>query len=103
MDIAQGFQIEVPDVFVPWSINEQDLSVLFDSRVLRHVTHGYYTLSCVSLGGLSHELGFHFYPRQGGELNVAGSGSAPGTVPVTSAAPKECAAFAPTNLDTCER
>lgn len=69
MNIAEGFQIEVPDVFVSWGIREPDLRDLLDGLGLRHVTHGYYTLSCVSLGGMSHELGFHFFPRPGGILN----------------------------------
>ena len=69
MDLISGFKIESPDVFVPWSIREADLKSLLDAHGLRHVTHGYYTLSCVSLDGLSHELGFHFYPRHGGTLN----------------------------------
>jgi hypothetical protein len=69
MDLASGFQIELPDAFVPWGIHEPDLKRLLDRHGLKHVTHGYYTLSCVSLGGLSHQLGFHFYPRSGGILN----------------------------------
>jgi hypothetical protein len=69
MDIAKGFQIGVPDVFVPWGIRESDLRGLLESYGLRHVTHGYYTFSCVSLGGLSHELGFHFSPRPDGILS----------------------------------
>lgn len=69
MDISEGFQIEAPDVFVPWGIYESDLRGLLGSHGLRHVTHGYYTLSCVSLGGLAHELGFHLYPRSSGMLN----------------------------------
>jgi len=33
------------------------------------VTRGYFTISCVSLGGLHHELGFHFLPRGGDHLH----------------------------------
>ncbi|HEX8843263.1 MAG TPA: hypothetical protein VF791_01265 [Pyrinomonadaceae bacterium] len=68
MNIDEGFQIEVPEVFVRWGISEADLRGLLDAYGLRHVTHGYYTLSCVSLGGMSHELGFHFFPRHNGIL-----------------------------------
>ncbi|MEL6446001.1 MAG: hypothetical protein AAF089_00800 [Bacteroidota bacterium] len=68
MDISEGFQIEEPDVFVPWSASESELSDLLGSH-LRHVTDGYYTLSCRSLSGMAHELGFHFKPRRNGKLN----------------------------------
>jgi hypothetical protein len=68
MDISKGFQIEQPQVFVPWKIHEEQLQEIFREHTLRHVTHGYYTTSCTSLGGLSHELGFHFHPRGGGVL-----------------------------------
>lgn len=55
-------------VFIPWGIREPDLELLLAEHGLKRVTHGYYTLSCVSLGGLPHELGFHFYPRPDGIL-----------------------------------
>jgi len=69
MDLTSGFQIESPNVFVPWDISEAELKSLLDEHGLRQVTHGYYTMSCVSLGGLSHKLGFHFRPRHHGMLN----------------------------------
>jgi hypothetical protein len=69
MDLASGFQIDSPNVFVPWGIREDELRSLLDAHGLKCVTHGYYTLPCVSLDGLSHQLGFHFYPRSGGILN----------------------------------
>ena len=68
MDISKGFQIESPSLFVPWKISESKLQDIFQGHCLRHITHGYYTTSCTSLGGLSHELGFHFHPRPGGVL-----------------------------------
>ena len=68
MDISEGFQIEEPDVFVPWGVSEAELSDLLGSH-LRHVTDGYYTVSCHSLGGMKHELGFHFEPRHNGKLH----------------------------------
>ena len=68
MDISQGFQIEQPDLFIPWKISETELERLFEGQQLRHVTQGYFTTHCASLGGLSHELGFHFHPRGGGAL-----------------------------------
>jgi hypothetical protein len=68
MNISQGFQIEQPKALVPWQINEKFLIDLFREGNLRKVTNGHYSLSCVSLGGLHHELGFHFYPRANGVL-----------------------------------
>ena len=69
MDLISGFQIESPSVFVPWGISESQLQSLLEEHGLKQVTHGYYTMSCVSLGGLSHQLGFHFHPRHHGILN----------------------------------
>ena len=66
MDISRGFHIEQPDLFIPWKVSETELQRLFDGQQLRHVAQGYFTTRCTSLGGLSHELGFHFHPRGGG-------------------------------------
>jgi hypothetical protein len=68
MEIAKGFQIEQPEIFVPWKISETDLQQRFSAQQLRRITEGYFTTHCISLGGLSHELGFHFHPRGGGVL-----------------------------------
>jgi hypothetical protein len=67
MDLDSGFKIEDPPITVPFLIGEDELRKLVGSR-LRHVTTGYFTVSCCSLGGLEHELGFHFEPRSGGRL-----------------------------------
>ena len=67
MDVSDGYRIEQPDVLVPWHIKESVLLDLLPSRPT-HVTNGYYTLPCVSLGGLHHNIGFHFEPRNGGRL-----------------------------------
>jgi hypothetical protein len=69
MELASGFQIESPNVFVPWGIRQRGLKSLLEEHGLKRVTRSYYVLSCVSLNGLSHELGFHFYPRWRGVLN----------------------------------
>lgn len=69
MNLIAGFQLETPNVFVPWGVSESQLQSLLGEHGLKQVTHGYYTLSCVSLGGLSHQLGFHFHPRHHGTLN----------------------------------
>ena len=68
MDISKGFQIEQPNLFIPWKISETELKKIFDGQLLRHITQGYFTTSCTSLNGLSHELGFHFHPRGEGVL-----------------------------------
>ncbi len=60
IDIIKGFQIDEPHVFIPWDIEESELIHLLEKYYLRKVTEGYYCISCKSLGGLSHELGFHF-------------------------------------------
>jgi hypothetical protein len=68
MDLSKGFQIEQPRVFVPWDTPESQFEDGFGKLHLRPVTHGYFTAHCTSLQGLSHELGFHFYPRNNGKL-----------------------------------
>jgi hypothetical protein len=68
MDISKGFQIEQPELFVQWDISEPELQHTFAGIPLSHITDGYFTTQCISLGGLSHELGFHFYPRVDGRL-----------------------------------
>ena len=67
MDLTTGFQTDEPRAFVPWTTSQADLRSLFGSA-LREVTHGYFTLGCVSLGGMEHALGFHFEPRQSDQL-----------------------------------
>lgn len=66
MDLRRGFHLETPDVFVPWDISEVELQELVPT--VRKVTSGYFTVGCVSLGGLEHMLGFHFEPRRIGRL-----------------------------------
>ncbi|HEY2330130.1 MAG TPA: hypothetical protein VGI63_10005 [Verrucomicrobiae bacterium] len=61
MDITRGFQVEQPDLFIPWKISPSQLQRIFDGGALRRVGQDYFTTSCTSLGGLSHELGFHFH------------------------------------------
>jgi len=67
MDLREGFQIDEPNAFVPWSITQAGLRALFGSH-LREVTRGYFIVPCTSLGGLRHTLGFHFEPRQSDHL-----------------------------------
>ena len=68
MNISKGFQIEDPPVFVPWATSQDELRQLLGEHGLRHITTGYFTVSCQTLGGMRHELGFHFEPRQGDRL-----------------------------------
>jgi hypothetical protein len=68
MEISKGFQIEEPNVFIPWDLTETQLQRCLEGLQLRRVTDGYFTTHCTSLSGLSHELGFHFYPRHDGWL-----------------------------------
>src|SRR5438552_13860370 len=68
MDLSKGFQIEEPNIFVPWDTPESQFQNGFEGLHLRLVTHGYFTTHCTSLEGLSHELGFHFYPKNKGRL-----------------------------------
>jgi hypothetical protein len=67
-DIVSGFQLEQPQVLVRWSISEKQLQDLFRIGQLRRVTNGYYVTRCTSLGGLLHDLGFHFTPSVNGTL-----------------------------------
>lgn len=65
MDISEGYQIEQPNVFVPWSTSSRELMTLFPDLDLKKVKTNYIVTQCVSLKGLSHKLGFHFDLRPG--------------------------------------
>jgi hypothetical protein len=67
MDLTIGFQLDDPRTFIPWEITQADLQRCLGNR-LRKVTHGYFTISCSTLNGMSHELGFHFEPRHSDHL-----------------------------------
>ena len=69
MNINQGYQIDEPNVLIPWDIDEHTLVKVFDGYDIKHVTIGYYTISCKSLNGLECMIGFHFEPRKNGQLN----------------------------------
>ncbi len=60
LNLNSGYQLNYPNVFVPWDVDEKELKNLLDEFGLIKVKHGYYYISCVSLQGLKHELGFHF-------------------------------------------
>jgi hypothetical protein len=69
MNVENGVELERPAVLVPWSLTCDDLRALFPKpglgrQGLKEVTARYFVLSdVVSLGGLTHELGFHFGVR----------------------------------------
>ena len=60
LNLSLGYQIDEPKIFIPWDIDENGLYSLLDKHGLKKITDGYYYISCRSLGGLRHELGFHF-------------------------------------------
>ena len=64
MNIEKGFQIDEPDVFIPWDIDEKGLENLLGEFGMNKVKAGHYCISCKSLGGLRHELGLHFEERE---------------------------------------
>jgi hypothetical protein len=66
-DIERGFHVEQPPLFIPWGIREAVLRKMLGPPA-KLVTPGYVTCACTSLGGLSHQLGFHFLPRPDGLL-----------------------------------
>jgi hypothetical protein len=68
MDLSRGFQIEDPDVFVPWGIGEDEVWTLLPG-IVRLVTTGYLAAKVRSLNGMEHNLGFHFTPREAGSLH----------------------------------
>ena len=59
MDLTKGFQIDNPNIFVPWNIDGKGLKEIFKAHELIRVTAKYYTTSCSSLNGLKCILGFH--------------------------------------------
>ncbi|GGK55962.1 hypothetical protein ACD591_14465 [Rufibacter glacialis] len=60
MEIHKGFKIDSPDLFINWGIKKADFISLFPESKLKKVTGDYYTAECISLGGLSCNIGFHF-------------------------------------------
>lgn len=68
--ILSGFQLETPNLFIPWDVTQNGLKQLFIDKQheLNEVTNGYYTIECISLHGLTHLLGFHFEPHHSNKL-----------------------------------
>jgi hypothetical protein len=63
MNLSQGFQIEEPQIFVRWDSSESRFEQEYNVLNLRRVTDGYLTAYCTSLGSLSCDLGFLFFPE----------------------------------------
>lgn len=64
MEIAKGFQLEQPRVFVGWGITRDELEGLFAGTDLKQVDGFYFYLAgCVSLGDLSRGIEFRFSRR----------------------------------------
>ncbi|AJY76736.1 hypothetical protein [Paenibacillus beijingensis] len=66
--LKDGFQLEEPNLFVQWELVPEELVQLFKSMPLKKVTNEYFTIECISLGGLPHKLGFHFYSQSPNRL-----------------------------------
>lgn len=66
MDIAKGFQIEQPLIFVPWGVPAEAIESLFPRGVLeRCAGDGFLLDSCKGLGGLDLRLVFRFDTASG--------------------------------------
>ena len=68
MNIQEGYKIDEPDIFIPWDIDEQTLTQKLKMHNVKHITTGYYTISCKSLNGLNCIIGFLFEPKKNGLL-----------------------------------
>ena len=60
LSLNDGFIIEKPSLTIPWGLSKSQLTRLLESHGLQTITPDYYVLSCTSLSGLAHHLGFHF-------------------------------------------
>jgi hypothetical protein len=65
--LLEGFQIEVPDLFLRWDMTE---SQLLDILPVAHskLTSALYLLDCVCLSGLECKIAIHFSGWNGGQL-----------------------------------
>jgi hypothetical protein len=57
--LDDGFEVEEPEVVIPWGASVETIRSLLADRV-RQVTPEYLVFDCVSLHGLEHTLGLHF-------------------------------------------
>jgi hypothetical protein len=63
MRLEDGFEVEDPEISLPWGATVESIRSLLAGRV-REVTPEYLVFDCVSLNGMPHKLGLHF--RDGG-------------------------------------
>lgn len=66
MNIAEGFQLEHPLLFLRWGASESELCDALPEG--RRVVPGYVTAPCVSMGGLACQVGLHFRATESGGL-----------------------------------
>lgn len=76
MEVQKYYEVENPSINIPWEISPDALMELFQGK-LHKVVDGYYCGVCVSLCGLSHQIGFHFHKvntNQICEIEIFGNG-----------------------------
>jgi hypothetical protein len=65
-DLAKGFQLKTPDLWLPWDITVAEFLKAFSNQgqvAPRLVAPGDYVARCQILGGLGAQVGFHFEPK----------------------------------------
>ncbi len=67
MQLEDGFEVENPEITIPWGATVESIRSLLAGRV-NQVTPNYLVFDCVSLHGLPHKLGLHFRDERLREL-----------------------------------
>jgi hypothetical protein len=67
VDIAMGFELEEPSVFLPWGGTQEELLALL-APAAPETSAGFIGLSCLILGGLRRGVSLYFRPKDGGRL-----------------------------------
>jgi len=65
MDIEKGFEIENLSIFLPWGIHRTEMHQLLKGLGLVQRERDFYTMNCVSMGGISDEIGLHTSNKHG--------------------------------------
>lgn len=63
-DLKEGFYLEEPSLFVPWTISEYDFTALLGFRQPTRLFRGSYWVNGLALQGLPLNLRFHFEDYQ---------------------------------------